>query len=153
VEFWRQPERSGWLMKQGEFVKTWRRRWFILKDGKIFWFKTEHLLFLLIVSLVLLLTTARADHGQPQPEKAKIQFTAFPNPTQGIIKIEYSTLRAGEAKLLLLDVIGREVDRQESQIQAGKHVWEFDLSGRTPGLYFIQLEHADGRASKRVVLK
>jgi hypothetical protein len=113
----------------------------------------KHLLFLLIVSLVLLLTTARADHGQPQPEKAKIQFTAFPNPTQGIIKIEYSTLRAGEAKLLLLDVIGREVDRQESQIQAGKHVWEFDLSGRTPGLYFIQLEHADGRASKRVVLK
>ncbi|KAL4458632.1 hypothetical protein ABPG75_013497 [Micractinium tetrahymenae] len=41
VEFWRQPERSGWLMKQGEFVKTWRRRWFILKDGKIFWFKTD----------------------------------------------------------------------------------------------------------------
>lgn len=41
VEFWRQPERSGWLMKQGEVMKTWRRRWFILKDGKIFWFKSD----------------------------------------------------------------------------------------------------------------
>ncbi|KAI3435962.1 hypothetical protein D9Q98_002020 [Chlorella vulgaris] len=41
VEFWRQPERAGWLMKQGEFMKTWRRRWFILKDGKIFWFKSD----------------------------------------------------------------------------------------------------------------
>ncbi|EFN54128.1 hypothetical protein CHLNCDRAFT_13944, partial [Chlorella variabilis] len=41
VEFWRQAERSGWLMKQGEFMKTWRRRWFILKDGKIFWFKSD----------------------------------------------------------------------------------------------------------------
>merc|ERR1711887_438469 len=41
VEFWHSPERCGWLMKQGEYIKTWRRRWFILKQGKIFWFKTE----------------------------------------------------------------------------------------------------------------
>merc|ERR1712216_1015315 len=27
--------------KQGEFIKTWRRRWFILKQGKIFWFKNQ----------------------------------------------------------------------------------------------------------------
>ena len=39
VEFWREPERAGWLMKQGEHIKTWRRRWFVLKQGKIFWFK------------------------------------------------------------------------------------------------------------------
>ncbi|KAK1364985.1 pleckstrin homology domain-containing protein 1-like [Heracleum sosnowskyi] len=39
VEFWSHPERSGWLTKQGEYIKTWRRRWFILKQGKLFWFK------------------------------------------------------------------------------------------------------------------
>lgn len=39
VEFWSQPERAGWLTKQGEYIKTWRRRWFILKQGKLFWFK------------------------------------------------------------------------------------------------------------------
>jgi len=38
VEFWNAPERSGWLMKQGDYIKTWRRRWFVLKQGKIFWF-------------------------------------------------------------------------------------------------------------------
>jgi hypothetical protein len=42
VEFWHTPERTGWLMKQGEYIKTWRRRWFILKQGRIFWFKTEY---------------------------------------------------------------------------------------------------------------
>jgi hypothetical protein len=42
VEFWREPERVGWLMKQGEHIKTWRRRWFVLKQGKIFWFKEEN---------------------------------------------------------------------------------------------------------------
>ncbi|GMH37094.1 hypothetical protein BSKO_04967 [Bryopsis sp. KO-2023] len=41
VEFWEEPERSGWLMKQGEYLKNWRRRWFVLKQGKIFWFKSD----------------------------------------------------------------------------------------------------------------
>jgi len=41
VEFWHNPERTGWLMKQGEYIKTWRRRWFVLKQGKIFWFKSD----------------------------------------------------------------------------------------------------------------
>jgi len=39
IEFWSNPERTGWLTKQGEYIKTWRRRWFVLKQGKLFWFK------------------------------------------------------------------------------------------------------------------
>ncbi|MED6173595.1 Fatty acid synthase subunit beta [Stylosanthes scabra] len=38
VEFWSNPERIGWLTKQGEYIKTWRRRWFVLKQGNLFWF-------------------------------------------------------------------------------------------------------------------
>ncbi|KAK2080781.1 hypothetical protein QBZ16_000635 [Prototheca wickerhamii] len=41
VQFWDRPERTGWLMKQGEVLKRWRRRWFVLKQGKIFWFKSD----------------------------------------------------------------------------------------------------------------
>nr|AFN53666.1 hypothetical protein [Linum usitatissimum] len=39
IDFWTNPERSGWLTKQGEYIRTWRRRWFILKQGKLLWFK------------------------------------------------------------------------------------------------------------------
>lgn len=39
VDYLSNPERTGWLMKQGEHIKTWRRRWFVLKQGKLFWFK------------------------------------------------------------------------------------------------------------------
>lgn len=39
IEFWSNPERAGWLTKQGDYIKTWRRRWFVLKQGKLFWFK------------------------------------------------------------------------------------------------------------------
>merc|ERR1719313_364080 len=34
-------DRSVPHLPAGEYIKTWRRRWFILKQGKIFWFKTE----------------------------------------------------------------------------------------------------------------
>ena len=39
IDFWSNPERVGWLTKQGEYIKTWRRRWFVLKQGKLLWFK------------------------------------------------------------------------------------------------------------------
>mmetsp|Transcript_1489 Transcript_1489/g.4676 ORF Transcript_1489/g.4676 Transcript_1489/m.4676 type:complete len:480 (+) Transcript_1489:180-1619(+) len=39
VRYWENPEYGGWLFKQGEHFRTWRRRWFVLKDGHLAWFK------------------------------------------------------------------------------------------------------------------
>ncbi|GMP89628.1 hypothetical protein ACSBR2_032648 [Camellia fascicularis] len=39
IDYWSNPERTGWLTKQGDYIKTWRRRWFVLKQGKLLWFK------------------------------------------------------------------------------------------------------------------
>mmetsp|Transcript_34686 Transcript_34686/g.65294 ORF Transcript_34686/g.65294 Transcript_34686/m.65294 type:complete len:127 (+) Transcript_34686:148-528(+) len=41
VHFWENPERSGWLQKQGAWLSTWRRRWFVIKEQHIFWFKSD----------------------------------------------------------------------------------------------------------------
>jgi PH domain len=38
VEFWERPDKEGWLQSQGEVIKTWRKRWFVLKDGFLFRF-------------------------------------------------------------------------------------------------------------------
>ena len=32
-------EHTDWLTKQGRYIKMWRCRWFVLKQGKLFWFK------------------------------------------------------------------------------------------------------------------
>jgi len=40
VAFWEDPEHQGWLMKTGEHIRNWRRRWVILKSGRLFWFKS-----------------------------------------------------------------------------------------------------------------
>jgi hypothetical protein len=34
------PDKDGFLTKQGGSIKTWKKRWFVLKDGSIFYFKT-----------------------------------------------------------------------------------------------------------------
>jgi hypothetical protein len=41
VEYWRAPEHAGWLLKKGEHLSTWRRRWFVLKEGRLFWFLSD----------------------------------------------------------------------------------------------------------------
>lgn len=38
VEFWHHADKEGWLQSQGDKLKTWRRRWHVLKDGYIFRF-------------------------------------------------------------------------------------------------------------------
>lgn len=38
VEFWKSPEKDGWMYSQGEHIKTWRKRWFVLKQGFLFRF-------------------------------------------------------------------------------------------------------------------
>jgi len=40
VEFWKKPEKEGWMQSQGDHIKTWRRRWFVLKDGFLFRFSS-----------------------------------------------------------------------------------------------------------------
>ena len=35
------PEREGWLTKEGGKVKSKRKRWFILKDSVLYYFKKE----------------------------------------------------------------------------------------------------------------
>jgi hypothetical protein len=38
VEYWRSPDKAGWLQSQSEVMKMWRRRWFVLKQGYLFRF-------------------------------------------------------------------------------------------------------------------
>ncbi|KDD73891.1 hypothetical protein H632_c1754p0, partial [Helicosporidium sp. ATCC 50920] len=40
VEFWHHPEKAGWMQSQGEHIPTWRRRWFVLKQGFLFRFSS-----------------------------------------------------------------------------------------------------------------
>ena len=35
------PQYSGWLTKQGGSIKTWKKRWCVLKDNELWYYKNE----------------------------------------------------------------------------------------------------------------
>lgn len=38
IEYWKNPDKAGWLQCQGETFKSWRQRWFVLKQGYLYRF-------------------------------------------------------------------------------------------------------------------
>ncbi|KAG2486518.1 hypothetical protein HYH03_014820 [Edaphochlamys debaryana] len=41
VEYWRSPDKAGWLQSQGDHLKNWRNRWFVLKQGYLYRFYND----------------------------------------------------------------------------------------------------------------
>lgn len=38
---WGKPDKIGLLTKQGHIVKSWKPRWFVLKNHNLFYFKEK----------------------------------------------------------------------------------------------------------------
>lgn len=76
------------------------------------------------------------------------QFTVFPNPTTGKIKVSIEHSPAKGTYLSIMDITGRIVLKQLIQ---NKEV-QMDLSGNPPGMYFIKTGLKD-QIVQRIVLK
>jgi hypothetical protein len=40
TSLWVKTEKKGWLTKRGGRIQTWKRRWFVLADNVLYYFKT-----------------------------------------------------------------------------------------------------------------
>lgn len=86
------------------------------------------------------------------PREAALEWSIFPNPSQGVIFLDLLSPPAGPAQLSLYDMQGRclrqwSIDRPEQ--------WEegYDLSALAPGFYRLELESAGQRSSRAVQIK
>jgi hypothetical protein len=75
VEFWRDAEKAGWMYSQGEHIRTWRKRWFVLKKGFLFRFSDPNVIAtskprgIVDLSQVADVTDGNADTGRPHSIK------------------------------------------------------------------------------------
>jgi hypothetical protein len=39
------PRKTGWMIKEGHFVKSWKRRWFVLSRNLLIYYKAPEVIF------------------------------------------------------------------------------------------------------------
>jgi subtilisin family serine protease len=77
----------------------------------------------------------------------------YPNPFNPTTKIQYSIPKAGTVKLVVYDLLGRQVTTLVNERkQAGVYSASFDGTNLASGIYFYRIEAGDFTAVKKMVL-
>jgi hypothetical protein len=94
--------------------------------------------------------------GSTKTQKDYRLYQNYPNPFNPITNVKFSILYAGNVKLIVYDVQGREVQTLVNEtLKPGTYETTFDASALPTGIYFYQL-FADGIAvqtRKMILLK
>ncbi|KAK9811470.1 hypothetical protein WJX72_004451 [[Myrmecia] bisecta] len=100
VCLWSSPDLAGWLEKQGDGLRTWLKRYFILKGSNLFYFKNEK----------------KASAGGVIPlEGAQILLASDPDPHTShrhLLRVKTSTIYRGVAKRTIYILCAKNVKVQ-----------------------------------------
>ena len=74
-------------------------------------------------------------------------FTAYPNPFNQRVTLDYMLPKAAYVRISVYDLLGREVSKlagwQDGRLEAGQHSVVWDAEGLGSGVYFIRMEAGD----------
>lgn len=74
-----------------------------------------------------------------------------PNPTQGIIDIQYTAENSGTFDMHIIDIAGRTLAASTIGYQPGVNHFSYDLSGFAEGVYYVRLSGTDGSRVIKVI--
>jgi len=96
---------------------------------------------------------ASSTDGGAAPADALRLDSAHPNPFASAATIAFHVPSAAPVRLLVYDVMGREVARLvDGELPAGPHEARLDASGLASGTYFVRLESGGVSQTQRVTL-
>ena len=82
----------------------------------------------------------------PQEIPSDISLSIYPNPAQSRVFLRFQTALAAEGAFHLYDVLGRQVQAGFSgRWSPGVHTYDLDLSGLSPGPYYLVVTTGAGR--------
>lgn len=84
-----------------------------------------------------------------EDELNPIQLTVYPNPGNGEFMIDVDVDRSGPLELQLLDLMGREVDRQEFMLTAGSQSLSFNTDA-PDGVYLLRYQIGSQIGTKKL---
>jgi len=88
------------------------------------------------------------------PGAGRITLRVAPSPLRGGGFIGFTQPQAGPVSLELVDLQGRKLQTLlgETNLEAGPHQLPVDRGGLAPGVYYVVLHTAGGRATTRIVV-
>ena len=86
-------------------------------------------------------------------EKTNIQYNIYPNPTNGVLKLQIDSPKEGEAQVSILDATGKLVNTQPLiPIEMGMQTQDIDLTDMNNGIYFIRIANKEKVEVKKFLL-
>jgi plastocyanin len=82
-------------------------------------------------------------------ENQDLNFSIYPNPTQGAFKVSSDEFSKGNGNITILDLNGKTVVSQEID---GSRECRFDLSTQPQGFYFIRVKSGDASSVRRLII-
>ncbi len=95
-------------------------------------------------------TTLTGIHTNPS---VKNQVNIYPNPTQEVANISYSTAKADHVMLEIYNIQGRKIKTEDLGIQSsGSHIYAMNVSGIATGTYFMNVIIGDEKSATKFVI-
>ncbi len=89
--------------------------------------------------------------NKPTLEVTDLQF--FPNPSNGLFTLKFTSAEQGAANLLVRDLTGKVVLEQAIPEVQGSVEKEIDLTSQARGTYFLSITQGNRQLTKKVVLE
>ena len=98
------------------------------------------------------ITIGIENNGNEIPAQFKLEQN-YPNPFNPVTDIKFSIPKTGFVKLIVYDILGREIKTLVSEnLAAGNYKYDFDASGIASGVYFYRLESENFTDVKKMLL-
>ena len=84
--------------------------------------------------------------------KNTTQFTIYPNPANDYTSIAISVDKTEKVTLTIVDLLGKEISKEEKVLFSGKSTERLDLSNFQNGVYFINLQVGNKLTTQKLVI-
>jgi hypothetical protein len=77
----------------------------------------------------------------------------YPNPSEDIFNVTFTSEDVQDLKVRILNVIGEELINESLEQFVGEYTKQIDLTNNAKGIYFLEIETNDGIINKKLILQ
>ena len=86
-------------------------------------------------------------------ENALATLRVFPNPTSGLVRVEFPMAAGGAAEVRVVSIAGTQLAVQRGLFNAGTQYLDLDLRGLASGIYLLEVQTDDAVGVQRLVIE